>query len=212
MVTAGSLRILLVEPETLRSQVLQAILQGLDVSATVVRSGFQGMQRLGSSHFDVVVIAEHLPDMAGSDLARTIRDLRGAPVVVLGLADGCAARQAFLDAGADDLMPAVPEFDGWMACLRRVEGRLAVKGELDRAVLETWLDDLGEELYEAVVRDYLEAGTLAMARLHRAIASGDAGDAASMARIFGSHSRAVGAPALRGLMRAWRAPWCDGTS
>jgi len=196
MDTSRTLRILLLEPDVLRAQVLQEMLHGLEADCALAGTGSEGLWKLCAGHYDVVVIAETLPDMKGAMAARVIREGGAGQPVLLGMAHDGQGREAFLAAGTDDVMPALPDLDAWTACLRRIDPRIDGHHALDMAALEAWRDYQGPETYQAVVSDYLEAGASAMARLRQEIARADAKGAARTARVFGNHSRVVGAGAL----------------
>jgi len=196
MDTARFLRTLLIDSDALCRDVLVEILHGLDADCATASSGSEGLWMLCAGHYDVVVIAETLPDRVGAMVTRVILEGGGGQPVILGLGDSDVARQSFLAAGADDVMPSVPELTRWRAALRRIDPRVDSAHCLDPAALEAWRDYQGPETYQAVVQDYVRAGSAAMSRLRQAIARADAADAARTVRVFGNHSRVVGAGAL----------------
>ena len=201
MDTDPILRILLVEPHPLRRDVLQEVLHGLEVDCMVADSASEGLWKLCAGHYDVVVLAEDLPDMKGAMAARVIRDGGAGQPVIIGLADDPQGRQSFVAAGVDEVLSGWPDLDAWRVTLGRINPRVDGGAFLDMAALDAWRDFQGQETHDAVVSDYLEAGRVAMARVRQQIARADAVGAAETVRVFGSHSGVVGA---RGLARACR--------
>ncbi len=190
------LRVLVIDPDLLRQQVLQEILHGLDTDCMTASTGSEGLWKLCAGRYDVVAIAETLPDMTGALAARVLRDGGDHQPIVFGLTDDAQARQAFLAAGADDVLEARPDLAYWRSVLRLVDPRVDRGRALDRAALDAWRDYQGQDTWLAVVEDYLAAGSATMVQLRQAIARADADTARRAARIFGSHSRVVGAGAL----------------
>ncbi len=102
-------RVALVVDDDARSrELLQQllVLGGYEVRA--VGGGHAALALLADEVPDVAVIDLRMPGMDGLQLCRKIRDLarpgRDLPVVVLTGMDDEAARQAAIDAGADDVL------------------------------------------------------------------------------------------------------------
>ena len=75
--TLEGLRVLVVEDHAIGRVLLQAMLGGLGITATLVGSGEEAREAIGRQGFDVVLVDLGLPDVHGEDLARTLARLAG---------------------------------------------------------------------------------------------------------------------------------------
>jgi len=97
-------RILVVEDE---SAIADAVLYALRAESWAVEHvllGREGLQRLHSENFDLVVLDVGLPDLNGFDLCRELRTFSQVPVIFLTARDGEIDRVLGLELGADDYM------------------------------------------------------------------------------------------------------------
>ena len=97
-------RILVVEDE---SAIADAVLYALRAESWAVEHallGREGLQRLRSGNFDLVVLDVGLPDLNGFDLCRELRTFSQVPVIFLTARDGEIDRVLGLELGADDYM------------------------------------------------------------------------------------------------------------
>ena len=118
-------RILVVEDE---SAIADAVLYALRAESWAVEHallGREGLQRLRSGNFDLVVLDVGLPDLNGFDLCRELRTFSQVPVIFLTARDGEIDRVLGLELGADDYLTkpfSIPELQARVkAILRRIE-------------------------------------------------------------------------------------------
>ncbi len=190
------LRALLIDEEPVRRSVTEQVLRGQDVDTTAVASGAEGLWRLCSTRFDLVVLADRLAGMSGAEAVQVIRRGGAGQPVVFGLADDPQQRRAFVGAGVDEAMASVPDIEQWRDALQRVDPRQAGVEVVDLGALRSFHIFRGQASIDAVVEDFLEVGLAAMQRLRNQLARSEARAATRTVRVFGRHSRVVGAVPL----------------
>jgi len=112
-------RLLLVEDEPDRSQLLAELLDEEGYAVTAVRDGQAGLHRGLVDEWDVLVVDRGLPGIEGVDLVTRLRS-RGltAPVLFLTARGAVADRVEGLDAGAQDYVVKPFDVDEVLARLR----------------------------------------------------------------------------------------------
>ena len=100
--TAQVRKILVVEDEMRGARLLEVVLSELGADIEVVGSGSAALNQLAESDFDLITIDIGLPDISGLSLLRSVRELSGAPVIMVTAADEIKLLEEALDAGADD--------------------------------------------------------------------------------------------------------------
>src|SRR5262245_47023259 len=124
------MHLLLIEDDRRLSRVLQRLLSGDRHVVEVAGTGRQGLETAELANgLDAIILDLGLPDLAGSELARRLRD-RGAtvPILVRTARDGIADRVAGLDAGADDYLVKPFAFEELSARLRALTRRAHSNG------------------------------------------------------------------------------------
>jgi GAF domain-containing protein/FixJ family two-component response regulator len=99
-------RLLVVDDDPHVSRTLVELLALHGFEASRAESGEQGLDRLASESFDLVLLDVRLPGMSGFDTCRKIRERHGAslPVIMLtAYGDSVSVRQGY-EAGADDFL------------------------------------------------------------------------------------------------------------
>lgn len=114
-------RILLVEDDLALSAALAANLttRGYD-DVVAVDDGRSALARLPELAPDVVVLDLGLPDVNGTEVLATVRQISSVPIVVLTARDDRFDRIGALDAGADDYVTKPFDSDELVARLRAV--------------------------------------------------------------------------------------------
>jgi signal transduction histidine kinase/CheY-like chemotaxis protein len=103
----GSIRILLVEDNTISMRVTQALLESIGCEVAAARSGVEAVAAYRDGTFDVVLLDCQMPEMDGYETARAIRQMeafRGCatPIIALTANALVGSRDASLAAGMDD--------------------------------------------------------------------------------------------------------------
>jgi signal transduction histidine kinase/ActR/RegA family two-component response regulator len=103
----GSIRILLVEDNTISMRVTQALLESIGCKVAAARSGVEAVAAYRDGVFDVVLLDCQMPEMDGYETARAIRQIeafRGCatPIIALTANALVGSRDASLAAGMDD--------------------------------------------------------------------------------------------------------------
>ena len=151
-----TMRILLVEDDTLLADALSRALVQSAYAVDVVRDGAQADQALSLDTHDLVILDIGLPGLSGLEVLRRLRERKSAlPVLMLTALDTLSDRVRGLDLGADDYLAKpfdLPELEARVrALLRRsssnptpslTHGRL----RLDTAARRVYCDEQPVEL------------------------------------------------------------------
>lgn len=97
-------RILIIEDDPDISRLLQVMLAEEGRAITAAYSGTEGLLRLRTDPFDLVLLDLMLPGMSGEELIREIRRDSAVPILVISAKAGVADKVAVLQMGADDYM------------------------------------------------------------------------------------------------------------
>ena len=102
----AGLHVLVAEDNEVNQLVISATLEQLGHSCDIVADGRAAVQRVASSHFDLVLMDIQMPELDGVAAARAIRRLAGAaarvPIVALTANAMAQDREVYLAAGMDD--------------------------------------------------------------------------------------------------------------
>lgn len=102
------IRALVVDDNQLNRVIAQRLLERLGVSVVIARDGREALDVLGSEHFDVVFMDQHMPEMDGIEATREIRRReRGASRTVIVAFTACQLdedRERCFAAGMDDFL------------------------------------------------------------------------------------------------------------
>jgi two-component system, OmpR family, catabolic regulation response regulator CreB len=96
--------ILLIEDEISIADTIVYALKQEGFEVTHVMLGREGIEKLKSQNFDVLVLDIGLPDMTGLDVCRELRQFSNVPLIFLSARDGEFDRVLGLELGADDYM------------------------------------------------------------------------------------------------------------
>jgi two-component system copper resistance phosphate regulon response regulator CusR len=101
----GNVRLLLIEDETQTAKAVVEWLESEGLSVSWALDGAQGLQRLRSDKFDVVVVDWMVPQLSGLDVLKILRsEGNKTPVLLLTARDSLEDRVQGLDEGADDYL------------------------------------------------------------------------------------------------------------
>ncbi|MDI7274932.1 MAG: response regulator, partial [Anaerolineae bacterium] len=114
-------RILVVDRDPASQAVVRSILRSQDWEVLSARTAAEALDRASLEGLDAIITEFSLPDMAGIDLCRALRqrtETASTPVVVLSASAGVAERVASLKAGATDYLVKPPDAQELIARLK----------------------------------------------------------------------------------------------
>ncbi len=114
-------RVLVVDPDPAAVALVSNILHVLDWEVLSVGTGAEALRKAREEGPDAILMEMELPDMAGPDLCRALRqrtETAATPIVVLSANPGIAERVASLRAGASDYLIKPPDAQDLVARLR----------------------------------------------------------------------------------------------
>jgi len=157
-----SARILLVEDDPALLTILQAAMSYGGFKAEAARSGGEAIEAFKNRQFDAVLVDLGLPDLDGTDLLRTLREISDVPILVVSGRDSERDKIDALDRGADDFI-AKPFLPGEL--LARIRSALRRYRSLHERADEG-------RMPEAELRDPFEIGPLILDPFHRTVELG----------------------------------------
>jgi two-component system phosphate regulon response regulator PhoB len=101
-------RVLLIERDSVEAAALARYLSAEGHLVHVASSGKIGVTQTLEQQPELVIVASALPDLAGTEVCRTLRgtrEVRGVPVMILGARDDEIDRVVAFEVGADDFVP-----------------------------------------------------------------------------------------------------------
>ncbi|MCX6956253.1 MAG: response regulator [Verrucomicrobia bacterium] len=96
--------ILVIDDEIQIRRLLRLTLEGAGYRVREAETGALGLNEIAVQRPDAVILDLSLPDLAGLDILRRVREWSQIPVLILSVRDGEAEKIAALDAGADDYL------------------------------------------------------------------------------------------------------------
>ncbi len=101
METEGA-RILIVDDETQIRRLLRVALTGHGYEVGEAATGQEGLNRAAVFRPDLMILDLGLPDLAGLEVVRRLREWSRVPVIILSVTEQEEEKVSALDAGADD--------------------------------------------------------------------------------------------------------------
>jgi two-component system sensor histidine kinase BarA len=217
-VDLAGVQVLVAEDNEVSRRLVAYLLDRRGAEVTVAINGRQALERIGSQHFDLVLMDVHMPEMDGATVTAMVRaaerGIRHTPVVAL-TADALEGnRERFLDAGMDDYLPKpVDEAALYAVVSRWVAGRVAGEGARletraagaparkdESAVLDRdqALKAAGgnEALADELLGMLVEEGTAQVQQMEQALSEGDTAALAELAHTMAGGAAHCGALAL----------------
>jgi two-component system OmpR family response regulator len=122
----ATMRILLVEDDTMIGSAVQGALKDAGYAADWVRTGPAALATLRAQHCDMVLLDLGLPGADGMEVLRSLRSAgNDVPVLIITARDALEARLRGLDGGADDYLLKPFEIAELLARMRAVMRRRA---------------------------------------------------------------------------------------
>jgi two-component system, OmpR family, KDP operon response regulator KdpE len=114
---------LIIDDEVQIRRLLRAALESAGCTVAEAGTGQLGISEVALRRPDVVILDLGLPDMAGTEVLRRIREWSRVPVLVASVRDGAEDKIAALDAGADDYVTKPFDTAELLARLRAIQRR-----------------------------------------------------------------------------------------
>jgi two-component system sensor histidine kinase/response regulator len=219
MTVFRSLRILVVEDDSINQKVVQLLLKRLGCSAEMAASGLEALAALRRQPYDLVFMDVQMPGMDGMETTRRIRaEPAGAgPAIVAMTAHAWPeAREACLASGMDDFLSKPLALEDMARVLRRAaEPRSPVSPlvspvspqaeaglAFDPLPLQSLrgLEELtGRAVVDDLVERFLVESRQRLDRMRQAVGAGDAGALCAVAHSLRGSSAQLGARRLAAL-------------
>lgn len=97
-------KILVIDDEKSIRKLLDLSLTAEGYNIEAAKTAKEGLAQLSNFRPDIVILDLGLPDMAGSEVMKKIRERTATPVIVLTVKDSDLDKVSLLDAGADDYL------------------------------------------------------------------------------------------------------------
>jgi signal transduction histidine kinase/DNA-binding response OmpR family regulator/HPt (histidine-containing phosphotransfer) domain-containing protein len=194
-------RILLAEDNAVNQRVALGQLRGLGYIADAVANGFEALQALAQTPYDIVLMDCHMPELDGFEATAAIRQREGAgrhTWIIAMTANAMAEdRQQCLDSGMDDYVSKPVRLKDLEAALERARPPVATLPAVDPgslAELRALPDEDGQSMLRGLILKFLEEAPASLDGLRAALDRGDAPAVALLAHslkgasgYFGAH-------------------------
>ena len=97
--------ILIIDDDQELTDLLETYLRDFGYQTTAVHSPSKGLELLGTSDFDLVILDVMLPELDGFKVCKTIRETSTLPIIMLTARGEITDRVVGLELGADDYLP-----------------------------------------------------------------------------------------------------------
>ena len=147
------MKVLVVEDDRTVGRFVQRGLEEQRVNVDLVADGAEGLERASHGEYDVIVLDLRLPQLAGLEVLRTLRDRGvGTPVLVLTAQDAVDSKIEALRTGADDYVTKPFSFEELLA-------RVEALGRRPRAIVSPTLE-VGDLSIDTGSHEVKRGGTL----------------------------------------------------
>lgn len=116
------LRVLVVDDDLVSRKIARSLIRRLGHEVDTASDGTSALETAGTHAYDVYVIDLHMPDMMGTDLARTLRERQGDGPYLLALTAAAMQedRQRCLDAGMHGFLTKPVDVSSLQAAFQRI--------------------------------------------------------------------------------------------
>ncbi len=97
-------KILVIDDEKSIRKLLDISLTSEGYNVSLAKTGKEGLLQLSNIHPDVVILDLGLPDLAGIEVLKNVKERGSTPVIVLTVRNSDTEKISLLDAGADDYL------------------------------------------------------------------------------------------------------------
>jgi len=202
-------RILIAEDNAINQRVALGQLRKLGYEADTVANGFEALQALSHTLYDIVLMDCHMPEMDGYEATAAIRQCEngGRHTWIIAMTANAVTgdREECLAAGMDDYVSKPVRLKDLGDALDRARRHTALQMEecaidpQNIAELDTLLNEDGGSPLPEIIRLFLQDSPAMIARLRAALRSCDAEAIAQIAHAFGGSSSQFGARRLQDL-------------
>jgi two-component system, OmpR family, KDP operon response regulator KdpE len=126
---ASGPRVLVVDDEPQIRRLLSVSLSGRGYRVEEVATGAEGIERIATDHFDLLLLDLGLTDMDGLEVCREVREWSQIPIIVISVRENERDKVAALDLGADDYITKPFGIGELLARIRANLRRVATRGE-----------------------------------------------------------------------------------
>jgi len=210
--------ILLVEDSLTNQMVAMAMLEKTGCKITIANDGFQAIEKIQESDFDVILMDVSMPGMDGLEATRRIRALGGryATLPILSMTAHAFAhdRDACLEAGMNDYLSKPLQREQLYTLIKKwvlkketsvgkktEESSVSMMGTtkpiLDEQIIQTLLSDTSPDLFKQLVMIFLQESKEHIEALATLVPQQDLAAAAKRAHAVKSSAGALGAIALQ---------------
>lgn len=130
MMNQSGPRVLVVDDERAIRRLLRPSLSAHQYTVLEAASGQEALAAVATSRPDIVILDLGLPDLAGIEVTRQLREWTSIPIIILSVRDQEEDKIAALDAGADDYLTK-PFGVGELMARMRVALRRAARPEAE---------------------------------------------------------------------------------
>jgi signal transduction histidine kinase/HPt (histidine-containing phosphotransfer) domain-containing protein/ActR/RegA family two-component response regulator len=211
---------LLVEDSLTNQMVATAMLEKVGCKITIANNGFEAVEKVQNSHFDIVLMDVSMPRMDGLEATRQIRALGGhyqaLPILAMTAHAFAHDRDACLEAGMNDYLSKPLNREQLYALLKQWtlhKGMAEMKNEdtaslgptmigttkpiIDETIIQTLLNDISPDMFRQLVVIFLQESKDHLDALIELIQCGDIAASAKHAHAIKSSAGALGAVALQ---------------
>lgn len=97
-------KILIIEDERQIARFIELELKHEGYAVDIAYDGREGLKKIESSHYDLVLLDIMLPGLNGMEVCRRVRQFSNVPIIMLTARDDTTDKVMGLDMGADDYM------------------------------------------------------------------------------------------------------------
>lgn len=142
-------KILVIDDEAPIRKFLRLSLENEKYQVVEAVNGAEGLRELIASHAELVILDLGLPDLAGEEVIKRIREWSNVPVIVLTAKEDDASKVKVLDAGADDYLTKPFSVIELLARIRVVERHIVPEDSQEKLFR---LEDLEVDLSNRLVK------------------------------------------------------------
>jgi PAS domain S-box-containing protein len=219
------LRVLLAEDNAVNQKLAVRLLEKMGYRADVAANGLEALNAVHRQPYDVVLMDVQMPEMDGLDSTRRIcaevpKERR--PQIIAMTANAMTGdRERCLEAGMDDYISKPVRVEELVSALQNAIPLPSSNGHpgsgdgvdppapaIDRAVIRTLLETMGDDAIELIVEladIFMEDATRLIGALHDSLAAGDTHVFERTAHTLKSSSASLGATSLSAMCREMEA-------
>ncbi|PKF62499.1 hybrid sensor histidine kinase/response regulator [Psychromonas sp. psych-6C06] len=217
----SNIRLLLAEDNLANQMVIKSILEFSGLQVDVVNNGYEALQAVQKSEYDIVLMDISMPEMDGMSATKAIRALSSPvsqlPIIALTAHTLSGDKERFIEAGMNDYLSKPINRSATLSCIARwTERRLEPRDEtqntaqadesdsqyVDESILIQLVNDTDAEIVPELIRLYVEDSEQRMQKIELAITESDIATLEFETHTIGSSAVAHGNAKLYKLARS----------